>query len=126
MRKLSVGVAALALALIGAQAPAFGQAASTASIVGNYARPNGDPVEVYDCDGKLCGHITGGERNGFEMLHGMESTGPNEWRGNQMKHPAMPGFMTFNGTVTVVENGLSVRGCAIGQSFCDAEVWTRQ
>lgn len=118
------GVAAATLLLFGAYAPAWAQ--TTADVVGAYTRPNGDAVEVYTCDGLLCGRITSGERSGFEMLHGMESTGANEWRGNRMKHPSMPGFMTFNGTVTASGDTLSVRGCAIGESFCDAEIWARQ
>lgn len=124
MRRLSFGLAAAALVTTGAQAPAWGQ--STGAVVGSYLRPNGDLVEVYDCESLLCGRIASGERSGFEMLHGMTNAGPNEWRGNQMKHPSMPGFMTFNGTVTAEGDALSVRGCAIGQSFCDAEVWRRR
>ena len=123
MRKMRI----LAIAAVAASAATLAWAQSNSAILGNYARPNGDPVEVYECGGLLCGRINGGERNGFEMLHGMSATGANEWQGSQMKHPAMPGFMTFNGTVTVVEGGaLSVRGCAVGQAFCDAEVWQRR
>jgi uncharacterized protein (DUF2147 family) len=42
-----------------------------------------------------------------------------------MKHPSMPGFMTFNGSVSVSASSLSIKGCAVGQSMCDAETWTR-
>jgi uncharacterized protein (DUF2147 family) len=117
-------LATLALACLGAASPASAQ--TMADILGNYTRPNGDSVLVADCNGLLCGHLTSGNKTGMEMLHGMESATPGEWRGNRMKHPSMPGFMTFNGTVTVVEGNLSVRGCAIGEAFCDAEIWTRQ
>ena len=117
--------AAIAMLLFaGASAPAWAQ--SNADVLGNYARPNGDPVEVFECGGLLCGRISGGERQGFEMLHGMASTAAGQWQGSEMKHPGMPGFMTFNGTVTLQGTSLSVRGCAIGQSMCDAEVWTRR
>lgn len=97
-----------------------------ADILGTYTRPNGDTLEVADCEGQLCAHMTGGDKTGLEMLHGMESTGPNEWRGNQMKHPDMPGFMTFGGSVTASGDTLNVRGCMLGGAFCDAEIWTRQ
>ena len=33
--------------------------------------------------------------------------------------------MTFNGTVTVSPAGLTIKGCAVGQSMCDLETWTR-
>jgi uncharacterized protein (DUF2147 family) len=123
MREFRKALVAVAL-LAGAVAPAWAQ--SNATIVGNYTRPNGDPVQVFECNGLLCGRISGGEREGFEMLHGMRSTAAGEWQGSEMKHPGMPGFMTFNGTVTLEGASLSVRGCAIGQAMCDAEVWTRQ
>jgi hypothetical protein len=41
-----------------------------------------------------------------------------------MKHPDMPGFMTFNGTVTFGSNGLKIRGCAVG--VCQSEIWTNK
>lgn len=123
MRRMRIAAATLGVFALAALTPAWGQ--STSAVVGDYTRPNGDAVQVSDCEGLLCGRITSGEKAGFEMLHGMESTGPNEWRGNRMKHPDMPGFMTFNGTVTANGNTLTVRGCAIGEAFCDSEVWTR-
>ena len=44
-----------------------------------------------------------------------------------MKHPDMPGFMTFNGTVTTTAKGLKVQGCAVGQSMrFPPEAWTRK
>jgi uncharacterized protein (DUF2147 family) len=94
-------------------------------VVGDYQRPNGDAARVSVNDGKLYCKITSGAQAGFEMCHGMEKTGPNVWQGAKMKHPTMPGMMTFNGTVTVTSSGLSIKGCAVGQSMCDAESWTR-
>ena len=93
---------------------------------GTYKRPNGDPVRVSVNGGKLYCQITGGKQAGFEMCHGMAKTGANTWQGSGMKHPSMPGFMTFNGTVTVTPASLTIKGCAVGQSMCDSETWARQ
>lgn len=98
--------------------------AAHASEFGTYKRPNGDLVKVSTGGGKLYCKITGGERSGFEMCHGMTKSGSG-WQGANMKHPSMPGFMTFNGTVTFSGSGLSIKGCAVGQSMCDAENWAK-
>ena len=99
-------------------------AGASAAESGTYKRPNGDLVKVTTSGGKLYCRITGGERAGFEMCHGMTKTGAS-WQGANMKHPSMPGIMTFNGTVTFSASGLSIKGCAVGQSMCDAENWTK-
>ena len=91
-------------------------AARAAEVVGDYKRPNGDAARVSINDGKLYCKITTGAQAGFEMCHGMDKTGANVWQGSKMKHPTMPGMMTFNGTVTVTASGISIKGCAIGQS----------
>ncbi len=46
------------------------------------------------------------------------------WTGKKMRHPSMT-IMSFNGTVTVSGNTLSIKGCAVGQSMCDSEKWSR-
>lgn len=90
---------------------------------GMYRRPNGDPVRVSVQGGKLYCKITSGDRAGFEMCHGMSKTG-GSWQGSDMKHPSMT-IMTFNGTVTFSGSGLAIKGCAVGQSMCDSERWTK-
>jgi uncharacterized protein (DUF2147 family) len=100
-------------------------AASAAEIAGDYTRPNGDKARVSVSDGRLYCKIVSGSQAGFEMCHGMEKTGAGTWQGANMKHPSMPGMMTFNGTVTATGSGLSIKGCAVGQSMCDAENWAR-
>jgi uncharacterized protein (DUF2147 family) len=92
---------------------------------GTWKRPNGETAQVYSCGGKLCCKITQGVQVGFEMCHNMTKTGADTWEGAGMKHPEMPGFMTFNGTVSYSGSSLSIKGCAIGQSFCDAETWVK-
>lgn len=97
--------------------------AACAAESGTYRRPNGDIVKVTNSGGKLFCKITAGERAGFEMCHGMTKTG-GSWQGANMKHPSMT-IMTFNGTVTFTNAGLRIKGCAIGQSMCDAESWAK-
>ena len=91
---------------------------------GQWKRPNGTIAQVSVKGGKLWCKIVKGKPAGFEMCHGMTKAGA-VWKGANMKHPSMPGFMTFNGTVRVSGNKLNIKGCAIGQSFCDAETWVR-
>ncbi len=114
--------AAFALGLAGALISA---SAAGADETGFYKRPNGDRAQVSINGGKLYCKIVEGSQPGFEMCHGMNKTGANTWQGAEMKHPSMPGFMTFNGTVTFDAGGMSIKGCAVGQSMCDAENWTR-
>jgi uncharacterized protein (DUF2147 family) len=92
---------------------------------GDWKRPNGEIAEFYKCEEKLCCKIVEGASPGFEMCHGMTQTGPDEWQGQGMKHPEMPGFMTFNGTVKLDGPTLNIKGCAIGQAFCASEEWTK-
>ena len=98
--------------------------ARAAEAAGDYKRPNGDDARVSVNGGRLYCKITSGKQAGFEMCHGMEKPA-NTWQGAKMKRPSMPGMMTFNGTVTMSGSGLSIKGCAVGQSMCDAESWTR-
>ena len=119
-RQLAMVAVAFGLGLL-----AMADAALAIEAAGNYKRPNGDEAKVSVGGGKLYCKIISGKQAGFEMCHGMEKTGADTWQGANMKHPSMPGVMTFNGTVTVSASGLSIKGCAIGQSMCDSENWTR-
>lgn len=97
--------------------------AAAAGPDGIYTRPNGTTAKVWTCGGKLCATV---QESKFSMfLSGIAPAGDGVWKGD-MKHPDMPGFMTFNGTVKTTAKGLSVQGCAMGQSMCDAEAWTKQ
>jgi len=62
--------------------------------------------------------------DGYEMCNGMTKREDGTWRGKKMKHPDMPGFMKFNGTVTFTQAGLNIEGCAIG--ICDDEDWVKK
>lgn len=118
MHKLT-RAAMFAVLAAGLSAPAFAGDPS-----GTYKRKNGDTVKVWIDNNLLYCKITEGKRPGFEMCHGMSKDG-DAWKGSAMKHPGMPGFMTFNGTVTSDAGTINIKGCAIGQSMCDSEVWTR-
>ncbi len=99
--------------------------ASAAGVNGKWKRKDGSVVKVFSCKGgKLCGRIVSGSPKNFEMFHGMSKKG-GAWKGSNMKHPSMPSIMTFNGTVKLVGKKLSVKGCAVGQSMCDSEMWSR-
>ena len=110
-------------AVAGLLAAAWGGVAQ-ADPNGTWKRPNGDIVQVSTSGGLRC-RIVKGSQTGFEMCHGMAKTGASSWAGSKMKHPDMPGIMTFNGTVTESGASISIKGCAIGQSLCDAETWSR-
>lgn len=91
---------------------------------GNWKRPNGSIAKVWSCGGGLCGKVVSGGGSGTTMFNGIKKVSGNKWKGN-MKHPSMPSFMTFNGTVTLSGDAMHVQGCAMGDSMCDAEDWSR-
>lgn len=102
--------------------------AAPAGPEGMWLRDNGNQVKVEFRDGAMyCTIINRTKRNGkpkkdFEMCHGMTANG-DTWTGRKMKHPEMPGFMTFKGTVSMADDVISIKGCAVG--VCDSESWTR-
>lgn len=104
---------------------AFG-AAVLGSTVANaaeiYLRKGTQEIVVFQNDGKLYCRRTSDD---FELCHGMTQQG-DVWKGKKMKHPDMPKFMTFNGTVTFGDNELSIKGCAMGNALCDSEIWTKK
>ncbi len=114
-------ILALSFALLSTTiAPAF---ASVKDAPQSYLRKDTQEIVVFVNDGKLyCRRIA----DNFELCHGMEEQPDGSWTGDKMKHPDMPGFMTFNGTVTFREGELTIKGCAVGNSMCDSEVWIRQ
>ena len=112
------------LVVAGAMSAALALPALAAGPDGTWTRKNGDTVVASVKGGKLYCKITKGSKPGFEMCNGMAGGG-DTWSGKKMKHPKMPGFMTFNGTVKVSGNSLSIKGCAVGQKMCDEETWKR-
>lgn len=88
-----------------------------------WLREGTDVINVTDTGGKLyCTRAS----DGFEMCNGMTSQGAGTWSGPNMKHPDMPKFMTFAGTVIIGATQLKIEGCVLGGAVCDAEVWTKK
>ncbi len=86
----------------------------------SYTREGNQKIEVTEKGGKLyCTRVA----DGYEMCHGMASKGNGTWGGKGMKHPDMPRWMSFNGTVVIGADRLKITGCALG--ICDTENWTR-
>ncbi|MFN3868298.1 MAG: hypothetical protein ACK4MF_04455 [Hyphomicrobiaceae bacterium] len=95
---------------------------ATAAAQGTYLRKDKDTINVAVKGGKLyCTRVS----DGFEMCNGMSKSG-NGWAGSSMKHPDMPGFMSFNGKVSMSGSSLTIKGCAVGESMCDSETWTKK
>lgn len=123
-RILGVSVACAVGCLLPQSAVASDAPSGEISPAGYYTRKNGDTVHVTIGNGLLFCKIVKGSKPNFEMCHGMKQGGA-AWTGKKMKHPGMPRFMTFNGTVTFDAQTLSIKGCAMGKSLCDKETWTR-
>ena len=114
MKKTIVAAVAAALAIAGA-------VASAQEVNKTYIRKGSQEIRVFTSDGKLYCRRTS---DNFELCHGMTKTGPGTYKGNKMKHPDMPKFMTFDGTVVIGSNKkLKIEGCMIGGAVCDAEIW---
>ncbi|MDU8928705.1 hypothetical protein RXV86_15040 [Alisedimentitalea sp. MJ-SS2] len=107
---------------IGALAAAIG----TLTLVGmahadSYIRKGSQEIKVVNKNGKLyCTRAS----DGYEMCNGMTEREDGSWRGKKMKHPDMPRWMSFNGTVVFTNAGLKIKGCAVG--MCDSESWSKK
>jgi len=94
---------------------------ATGASADTYLRKGDQEINVHVVDnGLYCTRTS----DNFEMCNGMIKYTDGSWRGKKMKHPDMPGFMTFNGTVTFTDAGLTIKGCAIG--ICQSEEWTKK
>ncbi|SMH56118.1 hypothetical protein [Maritimibacter sp. HL-12] len=110
------------LAALGAAAVML-SAAPVAAGTTEWLREGTQIINVTDDGGRLfCTRAS----DGFEMCHGMLQESPGTWKGPKMKHPDMPGFMTFAGTVLIGSDKLKIEGCVLGGAVCDAEIWTKQ
>ena len=86
-----------------------------------YVREGSQEISVVDKGGKLyCTRVS----DGYEMCNGMTKQQDGSWKGKKMKHPDMPKWMSFNGTVVFTASGLSIKGCAVG--MCDSEAWAKK
>jgi uncharacterized protein (DUF2147 family) len=113
----------LGLALAGA-CLTLATGAGAAEVNKTYLRKGDQEVRVFTHEGKLYCRRTS---DNFEMCYGMEESAAGTWTGANMKHPDMPKFMTFDGTVVVGSNKkLSIKGCMVGGAVCDEEIWDEQ
>jgi uncharacterized protein (DUF2147 family) len=95
--------------------------ASAQEVNKTYIRKGEQEIRVFTVDGKLFCRRTS---DSFEMCYGMELAGASTYKGAKMKHPDMPAFMTFDGTVIIGDNKkMSIEGCMVGGAICDKEVW---
>ncbi len=100
----------------------FSAGSAFAGIDGNWKRKGGQAVKIWHCGpGKklLCA-----QSGSTRMFNGIKASGRNAWKGS-MKHPDMPGFMTFNGTVKYSGSSVKVQGCMVGGSMCQSETWRK-
>jgi len=96
-------------------------AGSAAEVNKTYMRKGTQEVRVFTSKGKLYCRRTS---DNFEMCHGMTKVSAGTYKGNKMKHPDMPKFMTFDGTVVIGSNKkLSIKGCMVGGAICANEIW---
>ena len=96
---------------------------ANAKVLGTYVRKGDQVITLHTEDGLLyCTRAS----DGFELCHGMTEQPDGTWKGKKMKHPDMPKFMTFNGTVTFGADMVSLKGCAAGNSLCQSEDWPQQ
>ena len=94
-----------------------------AEVLGVYVRKSDQVITMHTEGGLLyCTRAS----DGFELCHGMTEQPNGTWKGKKMKHPDMPRFMTFNGTVTFGADQVSLKGCAAGNSLCQSEDWPQQ
>jgi len=111
-RKIGVALATAAL---------LATAGATVASAETYIRKGSQEIEVTTTGGKL---MCTRKSDGYEMCNGMTKQADGSWQGRGMKHPDMPGFMKFRGTVVFSASGLSIKGCAVG--MCDSEAWTKK
>lgn len=96
----------------------------SAEIIGVYLRNGDEYILVRTTDEGLMYCTRVGD--GFEMCDGITQQQDGSWTGSQMKHPDMPKFMSFNGTVIFSTTEILLEGCTAGKTQCDAEVWPKQ
>lgn len=96
--------------------------AASAEIIGVYLR-NGEEFILVRTDVEMLYCTRVGD--GFEMCGGMVQQADGSWAGPKMKHPDMPKFMTYTGTVTFSTSGMTLEGCTAGNAQCDAESWLK-
>jgi hypothetical protein len=96
----------------------------SAEIIGVYLRNGEEFILVRTTDEGLMYCTRVGD--GFEMCDGITQQADGSWSGTRMKHPDMPSFMSFNGTVIFNDTEMLLEGCTAGNLQCEAEAWPKQ
>lgn len=96
----------------------------SAEIIGVYLRNGEEFILVRTTDDGLMYCTRVGD--GYEMCDGIAQQPDGSWTGTQMKHPDMPTFMSFTGTVIFNDTEMLLEGCTTGNTQCEAEVWPKQ
>ena len=102
--------------------------AGAAEPYGVWQRPStGSQVRFYDCGGKLCAKVVAVKDQsrkgevGKSIMHGAVKTGDNVWTGDLTDAGS---GKVYSGTVTLVGDGLALKGC-VAMVLCQSETWTR-
>jgi uncharacterized protein (DUF2147 family) len=113
----------LAFAALSASSPA----PAAEAIYGVWLRHggNGEKLEFYDCDGRLCARgiipLPDGSPPPVVLRHAQKTT-PNQWKGD-LFNPE--NGKTYSGTITLDKpNQLTLTGCLIA-FLCQSETWTK-
>ena len=107
-----------AIGLIAASVMTLASAVSADTYIRTHKNTDQE-IDVSIKDGTLwCTRVS----DGFEMCNGMTENEDGTWGGNNMRHPNMPKWMKFKGTVYFLEGGLKIKGCAV---ICDSEEWSK-
>ena len=113
-----------ALTLVGAASAAFAGEAT-----GTWVRPStGTIIKTYTCGDKLCAKITGVKDKakqgtvGTVIVSGAIKTGTDSWKGDLLN---TEDGQTYNGVITLVGGGLTLKGCVLGGIICKGETWAR-
>jgi uncharacterized protein (DUF2147 family) len=133
MIKTTFGLAAAALAVLGAAVPA----AATAPVAGVWRNPkNTVHVQLQPCGPTMCGTVVwaapkaqakaraAGQRLvGAQLFREFKPVAPNRWQGKVF----VPDLnRTFSGTMTATgPSQLVGKGCLIGGFFCKQQTWVK-
>ena len=99
--------------------------AQAADPFGTWTRPStGAQISFYDCGGKLCAKVVGvkdqtkKDNVGKVIMTGAAKSGDKAWTGDLLN---LEDGKTYTGTVTLVADGLNLKGCALGGIICKDE-----
>ena len=111
MKRMSLAVAALALASLAAQA--------AEPVVGNWKTARGETAKISACGGAYCITLVTGKFSGRQIGKMSGSDGSYE---GEITDPEAD--KTYSGSATVSGSSLKLTGCAL-KIFCKSQTWSR-